>query len=128
MDFELSVSFLATIDGYRVWLIIDTKLNWKEHVNYAAMKAYTILNLLRRNLHHSSKTAKTKAYTGLVRPHLEYAAPVWSPHKACDISKLEKVQKRAARWIAAKWNSTQWDKSYKECNSTGSLWLNVMSS
>ncbi len=75
------------------------------------MKASKILNLLRRNPHHSSKTAKTaktKAYTGLVRPHLqlEYAAPVWSPHKACDIIKLEKVQKRAARWIAAKWKST----------------------
>ncbi len=52
-------------------LIIETKLNWKDHVNHAAMKASKILNL-KEEPHHSSKTAKTKAYTGLVRPHLEY--------------------------------------------------------
>ena len=88
------------------------------------MKASKILNLLRTNLHHSSKTAKSKAYTGLVHPHLEYAAPVWSPHKVCDISNLEKVQKRAARWIGAKWNRTQWDKSYEECRHNLS-WLTL---
>ena len=88
-------------------VIIDTKLNWREHVNYAAMKATKILNILRRNLYHSSNAAKNKSYIALVRPHIDYAAPVWSPHKVCDVSRLEKVQKRAARWIAAKWNRNE---------------------
>ena len=81
------------------------------------MKATKILNLLRRNLYHSSNAAKNKSYIALVRPHIEYAAPVWSPHKVCDVSRLEKVQKRAARWIAAKWNRNehQWNKSYEDC-------------
>ena len=30
---------------------------------------------------------------------MEYAAPVWDPYYNTDIYKLEKVQRRAARWI-----------------------------
>ena len=34
-------------------------------------------------------------YISMVRPHLEYAFQVWSPFRVGDISRLEKVQKRA---------------------------------
>ena len=41
----------------------------------------------------------TLIFKGLVRPHLEYAAPVWSPHliKYKDI--LENVQRRATKMV-----------------------------
>ena len=32
------------------------------------------------------------SYISLVRPHLEYASPVWSPHLTKDIQALERVQ------------------------------------
>ena len=32
-------------------------------------------------------------YKTLVRPHLEYAAPVWDPHLLKDINSVENVQK-----------------------------------
>jgi len=34
----------------------------------------------------------------MVRPQMEYAAAVWDPHHVGNIQKLEKVQRRAARW------------------------------
>ena len=43
----------------------------------------------------SDVTWKNK-YT-LVRPILEYASPVWSPHLAKDIHEIEKLQRRASR-------------------------------
>ncbi len=45
---------------------------------------------------------------------MEYCAPVWASK---DITKLEKVQSRAARWVCARWNrqSFSWDKSYQQC-------------
>ena len=45
-----------------------------------------------------NKDLKSTAYTTLVRPELEYASTVWSPHTATDIRKLEAVQRRSARW------------------------------
>ncbi len=37
-------------------LLIDNKLKWNDQTNHAVAKATKILNLLRRNLHHSSKS------------------------------------------------------------------------
>ncbi|XP_065664398.1 uncharacterized protein LOC136086057 [Hydra vulgaris] len=36
-------------------------------------------------------------YTSLVRPHLEFAAPVWSPSNKNNINDLEKIQRRATK-------------------------------
>ena len=107
-------------------VFIDRRLSWKEQVNYSVSKATKVLNLLRRNLHHSTKQAKAKVYTTLVRPHLEYSVPVWSPHLKSNKAKLENVQKRASRWIEAKWDWTNytWNKSYDECRKSLS-WLTL---
>ena len=41
---------------------------------------------------------KAASYTAIVRPILEYSAPVWDPHRAKEKSELEMVQRRAARF------------------------------
>ena len=40
-----------------------------------------------------------KLYTTFVRPHLEYAHPVWSPHLLKHISIIENVQQRATKLV-----------------------------
>lgn len=40
-------------------------------------------------------------FKSLVRPHLEYASPVWCPHFRMDIDSIEKVQRRATKLIPA---------------------------
>ena len=47
----------------------------------------------------SPQKVKQQAYTTLVRPTLEYAAIVWDPHHQKDINSLEKVQRKAIRFI-----------------------------
>ena len=42
---------------------------------------------------------KERCYTTLVRPSAEYASQVWDPHYRVDVENLEKIQKRAARWV-----------------------------
>jgi len=42
----------------------------------------------------------------LVRPHLEYAAAAWDPYLVGDCKQLEKVQRRAARFVKRDYRST----------------------
>ena len=44
-------------------------------------------------------------YSTLVRPHLEYACEVWSPHLKKDIKKVEQVQKFGLRMCTKRWNA-----------------------
>ena len=42
-------------------------------------------------------------YNILVRPHLEYASPLWDPYLIKDIAKLESVQKFALKLCSKQW-------------------------
>ena len=46
---------------------------------------------------HADSNTFLQMYISLVRPHLEYGSPVWSPYKAGDIKLFEGVQKFALR-------------------------------
>ena len=61
-------------------------------------KATKTLGFLRRNLVLASRHTKEVAYKSLVRPQLEYAAPIWHSYNDTDIDQVEKVQRTAARW------------------------------
>ena len=62
-------------------------------------KCNSTLAFIRKNLNKSPKFVKEKCYTALVRPRLEYAGAVWDPHHKNHIEEIEKIQKRAARFV-----------------------------
>ena len=51
---------------------------------------------------------KNSSYTTYVRPTLDYACSVWSPYHQHNISKIEMVQRRAARFVT---NNYDWNAS-----------------
>ncbi len=116
-------SSLEWVDTFKyLGVRLTCKLKWGTHCRDAALKATRVLNLLRRTMSGSSQKAKSMAYTALVRPHLEYCAAVWAPFTQKDCEIIERVQRRAARWITAKWDKTTflWSKSYEEsCHELG---------
>ena len=85
---------------------LNSKLNWADHINTTASKANKVLGLIRRNLYSCSRKVKETAYKTLVRPKLEYAASVWDPYKEEHKSRLEAVQRRAARFVYKDWRRT----------------------
>ena len=60
-----------------------------------------MLGFVRRNIRTSSKPTKTLAYQIIVRPTLEYSSCIWSPHQKFLREDLEKVQRRAERYVSA---------------------------
>jgi len=74
---------------------------WHEHILNICLKAtiYRTLNFVRRYTYCCSQEAKNLAYLSLVRPNLVYAAAAWDPYAANDIQQLERVQRRAARFV-----------------------------
>ena len=91
---------LEWVDSFKYLEVrIDSKLKWGAHIVEVTAKANRALSPLRWAMYGCTKNAKKRAYTALVRPHLEYYAAVWNPYQQKDCETLEKVQRRAARWI-----------------------------
>ena len=84
-----------------------TDLNWSEHIHSVSMKSKKLLGLLYRQFYkHSSNKALLILYMSLIRPHLEYASPIWNPHPAKDINLLESVQKMALKICTKCWSES----------------------
>ena len=97
---------------------IQSNLSWSHHCRAVSAKAKQSLNYLHHSLWGATTATKSVAYKVLVRPLLEYACQVWSPHTAHDIGLLEAVQRHAAKWACGnRWNplSRGWNKSSDDC-------------
>ena len=60
-------------------------MDWGQQISSKATKT---LGFLRRNLAFAPRSIKEVAYKTLVRPKLEYAAPIWSPYSKLQINQV----------------------------------------
>ena len=82
-----------------IGVYIDKNLKFDIHINNAVNKANRILAITRRTFECIYDDTFCMLFKGLVRPHLEYAAPVWSPHTVKQKDLLENVQRRATKLV-----------------------------
>ena len=86
---------------------IAADLTWSRHIQSIASKARRLVGLLYRQFYHYADTQTLRQlYISLIRPHLEYASPVWDPFLHKDIHLLEGVQKFACKVCLKHWD---WD-------------------
>ena len=91
-------------------VLISSSLSWSPHIDAVCTKARQLLGLLYRRFYGLIDTkGMTELYRALIRPHLEYAVPVWAPHLAKDIDKLEKVQKFGLKICLKSWDNDYYD-------------------
>ena len=70
---------------------------------------------MKRNFKFLDEISLTKLYKALVRPHLEYAQSVWSPHFITDKKIIENVQRRATKLIP-RLKNLSYEERLKELN------------
>ncbi len=85
-------------------VILSHNLSWGPHIRKLETQANQKLGFIRRNLRGCPDDPRRLAYISMVWSGLEYASTVWDPHLMKDINRLEKVQRRAARWISSNYN------------------------
>jgi len=78
-------------------VIIANNLLVAKHCAYAYLKANKTLGMIKRTVVSRDIRILLNLYKSLVRPHLEYCSPAWSPHYQKDKQLLEKVQHRFTR-------------------------------
>ena len=99
-DYTIHNSLLSPVNSAKyLGVTIDNKLNWGAHCNAVCNKANSTLAFLQRNLQGCPRSVKEKCFNTFVRPTLDYGCSVWDPHLSNQIDSLEKIQKRAARFV-----------------------------
>ena len=80
-------------------VIMTSNLSWSRHHHLIITRAYRSLGLIRRSFSTNSTYTKRQLYLSLIRSQLTYCSPIWRPHLLKDIILLERVQKRATKYI-----------------------------
>ena len=90
-------------------VLISTDMKFSNHVKWITSKANAVLARIKRTVLYRDKVIFPKLFSTYVRPILETAIPVWNNTMRGDISKVERVQRRALKCI-----SGLRDKPYEE--------------
>ena len=80
-------------------IIFDTELSFEEHINTKVKKANSLVGMIRRAFVYLDKDMFKQLFTSIIRPHVEYGAPVWNPYSKKLSTLIENVQRRASKQI-----------------------------
>lgn len=106
-EYEIEGHKLQKVSYFKyLGITINENLNWDRHIHSLCSAAERKMWTLRRKLGQATTTVKLTAYLTLVRPTLEYGCIVWDPYTKNQIARIEKVQRRAARFILSRYKST----------------------
>ena len=84
-----------------VGVIFNLNMSFREDINSRATKANNIMGIIMRTYTYLDIESFKLLFKSLVRPHLEYGAPIWNPQLKRDITDIENVQRRATKQIPA---------------------------
>jgi ribonucleases P/MRP protein subunit RPP40 len=97
--FMNGVKLMAVDEEKDVGITVHKRLKPARHCEKAAATATGVLKQITKCFHYRDKNVFLKQYTQYVRPHLEFATPVWSPWLLSDIQKIERVQEKVLKMI-----------------------------
>ena len=82
-------------------VIIDQNLTFCDHINSKVNIANQNLGIIFRTFTYIDEEMYLNLFKSIVRPHIEYATPIWSPLYKKDKIIIENVQRRATKLVAS---------------------------
>ena len=81
-------------------MIVTSNFSWNQQLDALFSKASSRLGLLKRTMHFMRCQKQRRAfYLAVVRSQFEHRAQLWRPSSETNINKLERIQRRAVKWI-----------------------------
>ena len=106
VSYNISGSLICSSSYKDLGITITSSLSWSAHIDRICSRAYRMLHVIRRNIPlTSSISLKKRMYMALVRSHLCYGSQLWRPHLLKDVKNLERVQRRATKFILQDFSS-----------------------
>ena len=94
-------------------VIVSSNFMWDRQVDALLSKASSRLGLLKRTIHFIRCQKQRRAfYLAIVRSQFEHCAQVWRPSSETQINKLERIQRRAVKWILSEEDHSYNDMEY----------------
>ena len=82
-----------------IGITVSNDLSWSRHIELTKAKASKTLGLIKRICRDINDFPTKILYRTLVKPKLEYASSIWSPDTVKHRSLIEKIQRRATKFI-----------------------------
>ena len=104
INYSLTGQVLEEVmDAKYLEVTLSTDLEWSKHIATMTNKANSKLSFLRRNMKGCPEKLKQTTYFSLVCSFMEYGATVWDPYPKYNRDKIERVQRRAARFVKSRY-------------------------
>ena len=93
-DYEIGRHKLERVNEFKdLGVLMDRKLTFVSHIETITAKSARMLGFIKRiSREFQDYYALKTLFVSLVRPNLEYASVVWSPHQACHSERIERIQ------------------------------------
>ncbi|KXJ69408.1 hypothetical protein RP20_CCG027228 [Aedes albopictus] len=107
-DYKMSSTSITRVSTIKdLGVLLDSKLNFAQHIAATTAKAYATLGFVKRNTQQFEDVYCLKTlYCALVRSVLEYCVLVWAPYHATQINRIERIQRNFIRYALRRlpWN------------------------
>ena len=95
MDFTINIKINKTLIEKKEFakylgVLIDSKLNWKQHTQYVNTKISKGIGILAKMRHFVSIDVLKQLYHAFIAPHISYGLVNWGSVSKCATAKLNK--------------------------------------
>ena len=99
VSYHMGDTRFETISTHKhLGIVLSANLEWGSHVDEITSKAKRLLGFIRRTVGSNDPVTIGKLFVALVRPIIEYCAPLWAPNRESHKHKLEEVQRSFTRY------------------------------